>query len=66
MTKCRRYDLGFEELDEDMSMYEDNTPIITINDDYGEPEVRLVGREEINYYIKTGKILKNDSTNRNQ
>lgn len=66
MTKCRRYDLGFEELDEDMSMYEDNTPIITINDDYGFPEIRLVGREEINHYIKTGKILKNDSTNRNQ
>ena len=62
MKKSRRYDLGFEEIDEDCSMFNDYTPIITINDDHGDLEITLTGREMINHYIKTGEIL-NDSTN---
>lgn len=60
----RRYCLGFEEIEDD-SMYEDFTPIIEINDDYGDLEIRLVGKEMINHYIKTGEIL-NDNTNTNK
>lgn len=62
MRKPRRYDLGFEQLEEDLSMYEDYTPIIIVNNDYGEPELVLTGREMINHYIKTGEIL-NDNNN---
>jgi hypothetical protein len=56
MYKDKRYCLGFESIEDD-SMYNDNTPIIEINDDYGEPYIRLVGKEAINHYIKTGEIL---------
>jgi predicted ThiF/HesA family dinucleotide-utilizing enzyme len=56
MQPKRKYDLGFEEI-EDVSMYNDFTPIVTVNDDYGGPELILVGKEQINHYIKTGEIL---------
>jgi len=56
MQPKRKYDLGFEEI-EDVSMYNDFTPIVTVNDDYGDPELILVGKEQINHYIKTGEIL---------
>lgn len=59
-----RYHLGFEELEDD-SMYENFTPIIEINDNYGNPEIILIGKEMINHYIKTGEIL-NDNTNTNK
>jgi len=62
MYKDKRYCLGFEEIEDD-SMYNDNTPIIEINDDYGEPYIRLVGKEAINHYIKTGEILNEHSSN---
>lgn len=64
MRKQRRYDLGFTEIEDD-SMYDNHTPIITINDDYGELELTLVGKEAINHYIKTGEILNgNHNTNK--
>ena len=54
----RRYNLGFDEII-DTSMYNDYTPIITINDDEGDLAVTLIGKEAINHYIKTGEILFN-------
>lgn len=64
MYKDKRYCLGFEQIEEDCSMFNDYTPIIEINDDYGDLYIRLVGREAINHYIKTGEIL-NDNYNTN-
>jgi len=63
MTKKKRYCLGFEEIEDD-SMYDNYTPIITINDDYGNLELTLIGKEQINHYIKTGEILKDDNNNK--
>lgn len=64
MRESRRYDLGFTEI-EDVSMYIDYTPIITINNDDGELVVTLTGKEAINHYIKTGEILNgNYNTNK--
>jgi len=62
MHSKRRYYIGFEEI-ESTDMYEDNTPIIEINNDYGELEFKLVGKEQINHYIKTGEILNEHSSN---
>lgn len=60
----RRFNLGFDEII-DTSMYNDYTPIITINDDWGDLRITLTGAEEINHYIKTGEIL-NDNSSKGQ
>jgi len=57
MSKRWWYNLGMDEIGEDCSMFNDYTPIITINDDYGDLQITLTGREMINHYIKTGEIL---------
>lgn len=43
--------LGFSEIEDD-SMYEDNTPIVIITDRFGDVIRELIGKEEINNYIK--------------